>query len=93
MYENRSQSKYFLEEVESIMTGEIKLPGNVLLGKACQWNKNVQVVKDKLVVKVSKIQELNILDFLGLWPVLNNLYFVVRHSEARRRKDIFQILY
>jgi len=24
---------------------------------------------------------------------LNNLYFVVRHSEARRRKDVSQILY
>ena len=46
------------------------------------------------MAKVSKTQEkLNILDFLGLWPVLNNLYFVVRHSEARRRKNISQILY
>jgi len=24
---------------------------------------------------------------------LNNLYFVIRHSKARRRKDVFQILY
>jgi len=24
---------------------------------------------------------------------LNNLYFVVRHSKARRKKDVFQILY
>jgi len=36
---------------------------------------------------------LNILDFLGFWPVLNNLYLVVRHGEARRRKNISQILY
>jgi len=36
---------------------------------------------------------LNILDFLGFWLVLNNLYFVIRHGEARRRKDISQILY
>ena len=36
---------------------------------------------------------MNVLDFLGFWPVLNNLYFVVGHGEARRRKDIFQILY
>jgi len=36
---------------------------------------------------------LNILDFLGFWPVLNNLYFVIRHGKARRRKDISQILY
>jgi len=36
---------------------------------------------------------LNILDFLGFWPVLNNLYFVVRHGKARRRQDVSQILY
>jgi len=36
---------------------------------------------------------LNILDFFGFQPVLNNLYFVVRHDKARRRKNISQILY
>jgi len=36
---------------------------------------------------------LNILDFLGFWLVLNNLYFVIEHSKARRRKNVFQILY
>jgi len=36
---------------------------------------------------------LNILDFLGFQPVLNNLYFVIGHGEARRRKDVSQILY
>ena len=36
---------------------------------------------------------MNILDFLGFWPVLNNLYFVIRYGKARRRKDVSQILY
>ena len=36
---------------------------------------------------------MNILDFHGLWPVLNNLYFIIRHDKTRRRKNIFQILY
>ena len=36
---------------------------------------------------------MNILNFLRLQLVLNNLYFVIRHSKARRKKDIFQILY
>jgi len=36
---------------------------------------------------------LNVLDFLGFQPVLNNLYFVVRHGKARRRKNVSQILY
>ena len=36
---------------------------------------------------------MNILDFLGFWPVLNNFHFVIRHSKARRREDVSQILY
>ena len=37
------------------MIGGIKLLGNILLGKAYQWNNNVQAVKDKLAIKASKI--------------------------------------
>ena len=36
---------------------------------------------------------MNVLDFLKLWPVLNNLHFVIRHSKARRGEDVSQILY
>ena len=54
MSEDRFGGKCFLERVESILTGEVKLPRNVLPGEACQWNDNVQVVEDKLVVKVCK---------------------------------------
>ena len=36
---------------------------------------------------------MNILDFLGFWPVLNYLYFVVRYGKTKRRKDVSQILY
>jgi len=36
---------------------------------------------------------LNVLDFLRFQPVLNNLYLVIGHNKARRRKDISQILY
>jgi len=39
--EDRSGGKCFLEIVESILTGGVKLPRNVLLGEACQWNDNV----------------------------------------------------
>ena len=52
--EDGSGGKYLFKRVESIMTGRIKLPGNVLLDEAYQWNDNVQVVKDKLAIKVSK---------------------------------------
>ena len=41
MIEDRSRDKCFLEKVESILTGGVELPRNVLLGEACQWNNNV----------------------------------------------------
>ena len=50
--EDRCRDKYFLERVESILTGEVKLPRNILPDEACQWNNNVQVVEDELAVKV-----------------------------------------
>ena len=36
MNENESRGEYLLERVESITTGEVKLPRNVLLGKVYQ---------------------------------------------------------
>jgi len=41
MSEDRFGGKCFLERVESILTGEVKLPRNVLPDEACQWNDNV----------------------------------------------------
>jgi len=35
MSKNRSRGKYLLKRVESIITGGVKLPGNVLPGEAC----------------------------------------------------------
>jgi len=36
MHQDGSRGEYFLERVDSIMTGEVELPGNVLLSEACQ---------------------------------------------------------
>jgi len=36
VHEDGSRDKYLLEGVESIMTGEIELSGNILLDNACQ---------------------------------------------------------
>ena len=52
MSEDRYGGEYFLERVESILTGGVELPRNILLGEAYQWNDNVRVVEDELVVKV-----------------------------------------
>jgi len=49
---DRSGGKCFLEKVESILTGGVELPRNVLLGEVCQWNDNVRIVEDEPAVKV-----------------------------------------
>ena len=41
MSEDRSRYECLLEEVESIMTEEVKLLGNILLGEAYQWNNDI----------------------------------------------------
>jgi len=41
MSEDRSGDKCLLERIESITTGGVKLPRDVLLGEMCQWNNNV----------------------------------------------------
>jgi len=41
MSEDGSRGKYFLERIESIMTGGVEPPRNVLPGEVCQWNDNV----------------------------------------------------
>ena len=41
MSKNRYRSKCFLKKVESILTGEVELPRNILLSETCQWNNNV----------------------------------------------------
>jgi len=41
MSEDRCGDKCFLEKVESILTGGVELPRNVLPGEACQWNDNI----------------------------------------------------
>ena len=54
MSKDRSGDKCFPERVESIYIGGVELPRNVLLGEACQWNDNVQIIEDELVIKISK---------------------------------------
>ena len=54
MSKNGSGGEYLLEKVESIMTEGVKLPGNILLGEACQWNNDVWLVEDELVIEISE---------------------------------------
>ena len=54
MSENKSGGECFLEGVESIITEGVEIPWNVLPGETCQWNNNVQIVKDELAIEISE---------------------------------------
>jgi len=54
MSEDRSGGECLLERTRSIITGGAEIPRNVLLGEVCQWNHNIQIVKDELVIEISK---------------------------------------
>ena len=54
MSKNRSRGKCLLKRAESITTGGVKLPRNVLLGEACQWNDNVQIIENEPEIEISK---------------------------------------
>jgi len=41
MSENGSEGECLLEGVESITTGGVKLPENILSGEMYQWNDNI----------------------------------------------------
>jgi len=41
MNKDRCRGKCFLKRVESILTGGVELPRNVLPDEVCQWNDNV----------------------------------------------------
>jgi len=51
---NGSRNECLFEGVKSVIIEGIKLLGNVFMDKICQWNDNVQVVKDELTIKVSE---------------------------------------
>jgi len=54
MSEDRSGGECLLERIKNIMTGGVKLPRDVLLDEVCQWNDNVQIVKNEPVIKISE---------------------------------------
>ena len=54
MSKNGSKDKCLLKRIESIMTERVELPRDILLDEVCQWNNNIQIVKDKPVIEISK---------------------------------------
>ena len=54
MSKNGSEDKCLLKRIESIMTERVELPRDILLDEVCQWNNNIQIVKDEPVIEISK---------------------------------------
>ena len=54
MSKNRSGDECLFKKVESIIIEEVEILQNVHPDEACQWNNNVQIVKDEPTIKISK---------------------------------------
>src|SRR5882672_25923 len=69
-----------------------KVPRGTLVGKTCEWNGDFRISVNEMMVKVGEAEErLNVLDFLGFWPILDYLDFVLGHGEAFGRQHISEV--
>src|SRR5882672_11639182 len=60
-----------------------KVPGGTLVGKTCKKNCDFRISVNEMMVKVGETEEgLNVLDFPGFRPILDNLDLVQGHGEA-----------
>ena len=69
-----------------------KVPRGTLVGKTCEWNCDFRVTIKEMMVKVGETEEgLNILDFLGFQPILDNLDLVQGLGEAFRGQHVSKV--
>src|SRR5882724_13109763 len=60
-----------------------KVPGATLLGKMHEWNGYLGISINEATVEVGKTEEgLDVFDFPGFWPILDDLDLVRGHGEA-----------
>ena len=59
------------------------------MGETGEWDSDVQVIVDKVTIKVSKTKEgLNIFNLLRFGPFVNNLDLIISHCQALGLQDI-----
>src|SRR5882672_10185124 len=69
-----------------------KVPGGTLAGKTCKQNCDFGIYANEMIVEVGETKEgLNILDFLGFRPILDNLDLVQGHGEAFWRQHVSEV--
>src|SRR5467141_3502830 len=69
-----------------------KVPGGTLAGKTRKRNCDFGISVNETTVEVGKTEEgLNILDFLRLRPILDNLDLIWSHGEAFGRQHVSEV--
>ena len=76
----QSASKCLLDSAEGILAVIEEVPQSSFLGKTGQRNDNVGVIVDESLVEIGETQgRLDVLDFVGFGPILDNLDFCGIH--------------
>src|SRR5882724_4061558 len=69
-----------------------KVPGCTLVFKEHKWNGDFRISINETMVEIGKTEErLNVLDFLGFQPALDDLDFVQGHGEAFQGQHVSKI--
>src|SRR5882724_5258103 len=72
------------------LIGEV--PRGTLVGKMCKWNSDFRVSKNEMTIEVGKSEErLDVFDFPGFWPILDDLDLVRGHGEAFGRQHVSEV--
>src|SRR5882724_7679744 len=83
MGKDRSCSESLFKCFKGRMALIRKVPGGTLVGKMHKWNSDFGISINEMKVEIGKTEEgLDILDFPGFQPVLDDLDFVWGHGEA-----------
>src|SRR5882724_3663754 len=72
------------------LIGEV--PRGTLVGKMCKWNSDFRVSKNEMTIEVGESEErLNVFDFPGFWPILDDLDLVRGHCEPFGRQHVSEV--
>src|SRR5882724_9491712 len=72
------------------LIGEV--PRGTLVGKMCKQNSDFKVSENETTIKVGESQErVDVFDFLGFQPILDDLDLVRGHGEAFRRQHVSEV--
>jgi len=72
------------------LIGEV--PRGTLAGKMCERNGDFRVSENETMIEVGESKErLDVFDFPGFWPILNDLDLVRGHGEAFGRQHVSEV--